>query len=95
MNRFTVVALPADTQLQEFEIIEGRNLAPGDTDAIVVNNALAGREAKMRVGETVVLRMGPAETTWRVVGFGKGGVFSGGGLHSAEFYSTTSSGNGE
>ena len=71
VNRFTVVALPEDTQLLDLEIIEGRNLAPGDTDAIVVNNALAGREAKMRVGERVVLRMGPAETTWRVVGLAR------------------------
>jgi putative ABC transport system permease protein len=70
VNRFTVVALPADTQLLDLEIIEGRNLAPDDTDAIVVNNALAGKE-KMRVGETVVLRMGPAETTWRVVGLAR------------------------
>ena len=67
-NRFTVVALPADTPLLDLEIIEGRNLAPGDTDAIVVNNALAGREAKMRVGETVVLQMASTESTWRVVG---------------------------
>jgi putative ABC transport system permease protein len=67
-NRFTVIALPADTQLLNFDIIEGRALAPGDTDAIVINNALAGSEPKLRVGETVVLRMGPAETTWHVVG---------------------------
>ncbi len=70
VNRFNVVALPADTQLLDLEIIEGRNLTPEDTDAIVINNALAGRE-KMRVGETVVLRMGPAETTWRVVGLSR------------------------
>jgi len=68
VSRFTVVALPADTQLLDLEIIEGRNLAPGDTDAIVINNALAGREAKMRVGQTVVLRMADAESTWHVVG---------------------------
>ncbi|HEX7330850.1 MAG TPA: FtsX-like permease family protein [Pyrinomonadaceae bacterium] len=67
-SRFTVVAVPTDTQLLDLEIIEGRNLAPGDTDAIVVNNALAGREGKMRVGETVVLRMAGAESTRRVVG---------------------------
>lgn len=67
IDRFTVVALPADTQLLNLEIIEGRNLAPGDTDAIVINNALAGRET-MRVGETVVLRLAGAESTWRVVG---------------------------
>jgi putative ABC transport system permease protein len=68
VSRFTVVALPAETQLLNLEIIEGRNLAPGDTDAIVVNNVLAGREAKMRVGETVALRMEGAESRWRVVG---------------------------
>jgi putative ABC transport system permease protein len=68
VSRFTVVALPAETQLLDLEIIEGRNLAPGDTDAIVVNTALAGREAKMRVGETVALRMAGTESTWRVVG---------------------------
>ena len=69
-NSFSVVALPADTQLLDLDIIEGRRLAPGDTDAIVINNALAGRE-KMRVGETVVLHMGAAETTWRVVGLSR------------------------
>jgi len=68
VSRFTVVALPADTKLLDLEIIEGRNLAPGDTDAIVVNNVLAGREAKMRVGETVTLRIEGAESTGRVVG---------------------------
>ena len=67
-DRFTVVALPPDTQLLDFEIVEGRKLAPGDTDAIVINNALAGRETKMKVGETVVLRFGGEESTWRVVG---------------------------
>ena len=67
-RRFTVLALPPDTQLMEFEIIEGRKLTPQDTDAIVINNALAGREPKMRVGETVVLRIGLEESTWRVVG---------------------------
>src|SRR6185503_19543038 len=63
-DRFNVVALPTDTQLLDLEIIEGRNLAPGDIDAIVVNNSLAGHEPKMRVGETVVLRIEGEETTW-------------------------------
>jgi putative ABC transport system permease protein len=67
-RRFNILALPPDTQLMEFEIIQGRKLTPEDTDAIVINNALAGREPKMRVGETVVLRIGPEESTWRVVG---------------------------
>ena len=71
VNRFNVVALPADTQLQTFDIIEGRNLAPNDTDAIVVNNALAGRDSQFRVGQTVTLRIGPAESNWRVVGLAR------------------------
>ena len=71
INRFNVVALPIDTEVLDFEIIEGRKLQRGDKDAIVINNALAGREPGMRVGEVVLLRMGPAETTWRVVGLAR------------------------
>ena len=63
--------MPPDTQLLEFDIIEGRKLTPGDTDAIVINNALAGREPKMRVGESVTLRIGPDEKAWRVVGLAR------------------------
>ncbi|HEX6649146.1 MAG TPA: FtsX-like permease family protein [Pyrinomonadaceae bacterium] len=69
-DSFTVVALPANTKLLQLDIIEGRNLAPGDRDAIVINNALA-REAKLRVGDAVPLRMGLAETTWHVVGLSR------------------------
>jgi len=66
-DRFSVVALPPDTRLMDFEIIEGRKLAPQDTDAIVINNALAGRE-KLHVGQTVILRTG---AVWRVVGIAR------------------------
>ena len=70
-RRFTVVALPPDTQLLDFDIIEGRKLTPQDADAIVINNALAGREPTMRIGETVALRIGAEEKTWRVVGIAR------------------------
>ncbi|HEY4425402.1 MAG TPA: FtsX-like permease family protein [Pyrinomonadaceae bacterium] len=70
-RRFGVVALPAHTQLLDFDIIEGRKLTPQDTDAIVINNALAGREPKMRVGEMVTLRIGAEEKAWRVVGIAR------------------------
>jgi putative ABC transport system permease protein len=70
-SHFYVVALPPDTQLQEFEIIEGRKLTPQDTNAIVINNAMAGREPKLHVGDNVVLRIGLAETMWRVVGMAR------------------------
>lgn len=70
-ERFGVVALPVDTQLLEPEIIEGRNLQPGDTDAIVVNNALAGRIAQMRVRQTVTLSIEGVEKSWNVVGLAR------------------------
>ena len=68
---FSVIALPAGTQLLEPEIIEGRGLLPSDTDAIVVNNALAGRSPRMRVGNTVTLSIEDVEKSWRVVGLAR------------------------
>ncbi|HYK19263.1 MAG TPA: FtsX-like permease family protein, partial [Pyrinomonadaceae bacterium] len=70
-NRFNVVALPPDTQLLNFDLIDGRKLAPGDTDALLINDVLAGREPKTRVGDTVVLRIDNEETTWHVVGIAR------------------------
>jgi putative ABC transport system permease protein len=70
-RRFSVVALPPDTQLLEFDIIEGRKLTPQDTDAIVINNALASRDPQMRVGETVTLRIGLEEKAWHIVGLAR------------------------
>ena len=70
-ERFTVMALPGDTQLLVPEIIEGRTLAANDTDAIVLNNALAGRFPQMRVGQTVNFRIGDVEKSWHVVGLAR------------------------
>ncbi len=69
--RLGIVALPPDTQLLEFDIIEGRKLTPEDTDAIVINTALTGRESKFRVGESVILRIGSDEKAWRIVGLAR------------------------
>ncbi len=70
-DRFTVIGLPAETQLLEPQIIEGRNLAPGDVNAIVVNNTLAGRSSQLRAGQTVSLQIGGVEANWRVVGLAR------------------------
>ncbi len=72
-RRFGIVALPPDTQLLDFDISAGRKLEPQDTDAIVINNTLADRNPKMRVGETVVLRIGADEKPWRIVGVAREG----------------------
>jgi putative ABC transport system permease protein len=69
-DRFTVLAIPAPTTMLAPDFAAGRALAAGDVDAIVVNTALVSKwpAVPWRVGETVSFRMGPATTTWRVVG---------------------------
>jgi putative ABC transport system permease protein len=67
-EQFGVMGLPAGAQLFEPEIIEGRMLQPDDTDAIVVNNALARRFPQMRVGDTMSVSTEGVEKNWRVVG---------------------------
>jgi putative ABC transport system permease protein len=70
-DRFSVIALPPETDLLKLEIVEGRGLRPDDFDAMVVNSALAANEPQMRVGNTVALRIGPAQMSWRIVGIAR------------------------
>ncbi len=70
-DRFSVVALPPGTKFLQFDIVQGRALQPGDTDAIVLNSALAAKRPDMKVGNTVSLRTGPAQMQWRVVGIAR------------------------
>ena len=66
-----MVVLPPDTKFLRFDIVQGRALQPGDTDAIVLNSALAAKRSQMRVGNAVTLRIGPALLQWRVVGIAR------------------------
>ncbi|MEO8500677.1 MAG: ABC transporter permease, partial [Vicinamibacteria bacterium] len=59
---------PPGSELQALEIDAGRDLLPGESDAIVVNSAFMGRHPEVKVGQTLSLRMGPAESSWRLVG---------------------------
>jgi putative ABC transport system permease protein len=70
-DRFPVLGIEPGTKLLKLEIGEGRDLAPGDTDALVVNSAFSARNPQVKVGSTVVLRMGPADSSWRVVGISR------------------------
>jgi putative ABC transport system permease protein len=67
-DRFNLIGLPTDTKLLQLDIDEGRNLKPGDNDAIVINTALAAKSPLMKVGNTINLHIGPADTTWKIVG---------------------------
>jgi putative ABC transport system permease protein len=70
-DRFSVVALPPGTKFLAMDIMQGRDLQPGDTDAIVLNSALAAKRPEMKVGNAVMLRTGPAQLQWRVVGIAR------------------------
>lgn len=70
-TRFGVTGLPPETRLHEPDIVEGRALRAGDTDAVVVNTALAARAPQFKVGAVVRLRIGGDESPWRVVGIAR------------------------
>jgi putative ABC transport system permease protein len=70
-DRFTVVALPADSRMLAPEIVKGRWLLPGDTNALVANDRLAARLAGFEPGAEVTLAMGPSQVSWQVVGIAR------------------------
>jgi putative ABC transport system permease protein len=75
-ERFSVMAVPSATKMIRLEIVEGRDLLPGDVDAVVVNTSLATTSPQMKVGSLVSFRMGPELTSWHVVGIAREFFFS-------------------
>ena len=67
-NNTTIVAPPAETRLVKPTLVEGRWLAPDDDEAIVLNTEALKDFSGVRVGDTITLKLGKKETTWRVVG---------------------------
>lgn len=70
-GRFPVMGIPPGTTLLRLEMSEGRDLRPGDVDALVANTALAASHPGLRVGQSITLRMGPAESVFQVVGIAR------------------------
>ena len=70
-ERFSVIAVPPNSKMISLEIIAGRNLLPGDVDAIVVNTVLAAKSPQIKVGSMMSFRMGPEMTSFRVVGIAR------------------------
>jgi putative ABC transport system permease protein len=75
-ERFSVMAVPSGTKMIRLEILEGRDLLPGDVDDVVVNTSLATTSSQMKVGSIVFFRMGPELTSWHVVGIAREFFFS-------------------
>jgi putative ABC transport system permease protein len=71
IDRFSVIALPPETELLKLNIVRGRNLQTADADSLVANTALAAKSPQIRVGLTVSLRLGHFETSFRVVGIAR------------------------
>ena len=57
------MAVPSDTKVIRLEIVQGRDLLPGDVDAVVVNTSLATTSPQMKVGSIVSFRVGPELTS--------------------------------
>jgi putative ABC transport system permease protein len=70
-DRFSVIALPPETELLKLNIVRGRNLQTADADSLVANTALAAKSPQIRVGQTVSVRLGHFETSLRVVGIAR------------------------
>ncbi len=68
---FAVIALPPASAFLALHIEQGRDLAPGESDALVANSALAAAVPELAVGRTVTLSMGPSQRAWRVVGIAR------------------------
>jgi putative ABC transport system permease protein len=67
-----VLAPPANTNMIQPEVIEGRWLRPDDENAIVLNTYVLKEEPDIKVGDEIVLKIEAREMTWQVVGIVKG-----------------------
>ena len=63
-----LMAPPAGTPLLEPPIIEGRDLRPGDTDAILVSPGLLANEPTLSVGGPMKVKIEGREQTYTIVG---------------------------
>jgi putative ABC transport system permease protein len=68
----SVLGVPADTELIQPVLLEGRWLLPDDTNALVVNTTLTKEETDVKVGDEIVLKIEGRKQTWRVVGLVQG-----------------------
>ncbi|MCP5096975.1 MAG: FtsX-like permease family protein [Chloroflexi bacterium] len=77
---FQLLGQPADSQMVNFPLLEGRWLRPDETNAVVVTHLLAAEEPSIAVGEPLSFHLNGEEVSWEVVGIvrviGAGTVFA-------------------
>lgn len=75
-----VFGLIPDSPFIQPQVLEGRWLLPGDTNAVVVNLDLLSLESDIKVGDELVLGLRGKATKWTVVGIVTSQVIGGGDL---------------
>jgi putative ABC transport system permease protein len=67
-----IIGVPADTNMIQPTILEGRWLLPDDENAIVVNTEVIKEESDIKIGDEILLKIEGREATWQVVGIVQG-----------------------
>ena len=67
-NELAFVAPPADSNLIEPILTDGRWVQPGDENAVVIGNHLLSVRPDLKVGDWVTLRINEKESQWNIVG---------------------------
>lgn len=85
---FTLFGVPPQTEMIKFPLLEGRWLAEGDLDAIVITQRNLKEIRGAKIGDRIVLSIGGQPTAWRLVGVvlevgGGGGYVSSAGYTKA------------
>jgi putative ABC transport system permease protein len=63
------VAPPSDSTLIQPSMVEGRWLAPGDKNVIVIGNQLQRIRPDLRVGDWVTIKLDGKKMKWQIIGF--------------------------
>ena len=69
---FSVIGIPAKTDLIQPTLLEGRWLLPDDENAVVINSIILDDEPDIKVGDELIITMEGKESTWHVVGLVRG-----------------------
>lgn len=67
-HSFQLLGQPADSQMVDFPLMEGRWLQPDDQNVVVVSHMLAADEPSVAVGKTLSFNLNGTEVEWEVVG---------------------------
>lgn len=70
-EQISMVAMPADTKLMNFELLSGRAFNDKDENVLVMNSALATMLPSIGVGKSLLIQSGGEIRSWKVIGVAK------------------------